>query len=177
MAELQRRGTLVLVIDVEDDPGILNDGNLRKIDAGKSVKALGALFLRPGAGDDFPTENDIDFVGPVMGSETETVQEIGPVSYTHLVEIEKLKITDYERNKPIKIIWEKAGSRYSVTNNYIKFPEVDSPSRDELFRMNAYIDVYKRQEYDCLLMFVRHKNKALTREQLLKALWLSLIHI
>lgn len=26
-----------------------------------------------------------------------------------------------------------------MTNNYIKFPEVDSPSRDELFRMNAYI--------------------------------------
>lgn len=78
MAELQRRGTLVLVIDVEDDPGILNDGNLRKIDAGKSVEALGALFLRPGAGDDFPAENDIDSVGPVMGSETETVQEIGP---------------------------------------------------------------------------------------------------
>lgn len=80
MAELQRRGTLVLVIDVEDDPGILNDGNLRKIDAGKSVKALGALFLRPGAGDDFPAENDIDSVGPVMGSETETVQEIGRAS-------------------------------------------------------------------------------------------------
>ena len=59
--------------------------------------------------------------------------------FNYDVEIEKLKITDYERNKPIKIIWEKAGSRYSVTNNYIKFPEVDSPSRDELFRMNAYI--------------------------------------
>lgn len=26
-------------------------------------------------------------------------------------------------------------------------------------------------EYDCLMMFVRHKNKALTREQLLAALW------
>lgn len=59
--------------------------------------------------------------------------------FNYDVEIEKIKITDYERNKPIKIIWEKAGSRYSVTNNYIKFPEVASPSRDELFRMNAYI--------------------------------------
>ena len=59
--------------------------------------------------------------------------------FNYDVEIEKLKITDYERNKPIKIIWEKAGSRYSVTNNYIKFPEVDSHSRDDLFRMNAYI--------------------------------------
>lgn len=32
-------------------------------------------------------------------------------------------------------------------------------------------DFIKAHEYDCLLMFVHHKTKALTREQLLKALW------
>ena len=59
--------------------------------------------------------------------------------FNYDVEVEKLKITNYERTKPIKIVWEKSGSRYSVTNNYIKFPEVDLPNRDELLRMNAYI--------------------------------------
>lgn len=33
-------------------------------------------------------------------------------------------------------------------------------------------EVYlKPMEYECLLMFVRHKNKALTRGQILGALW------
>ena len=59
--------------------------------------------------------------------------------FNYDVEIEKIKIINYKRNKPIKIIWEKSGSRYSATGNYIKFPETDSPSRDELLRMNAYI--------------------------------------
>ncbi len=59
--------------------------------------------------------------------------------FNYDVEVEKIKITNYKRNKPIKIIWEKSGSRYSVTDNYIKFPEANSPNKDELLRMNAYI--------------------------------------
>lgn len=59
--------------------------------------------------------------------------------FNYDVEIDKLKITNYKRRKPIKIKWEKSGSRYSVTENYIKFPETDSSGRDELLRMNAYI--------------------------------------
>lgn len=59
--------------------------------------------------------------------------------FNYDIEIEKIKITNYKREKPIKIIWEKMASRYSVTNKYIKFPEINSPSRDELLRMNAYI--------------------------------------
>lgn len=59
--------------------------------------------------------------------------------FNYDVEIEKIKIINYRRKKPIKIKWEKSGTRYSVTNSYIKFPETDSPSRDELLRMNAYI--------------------------------------
>lgn len=59
--------------------------------------------------------------------------------FNYDVVIEKIKITNYKRNKPIKIIWEKSGSRYSVTSTYIKFPEVDTLNREELLRMNAYI--------------------------------------
>lgn len=59
--------------------------------------------------------------------------------FNYDVVIEKIKITNYKRNKPIKIIWEKSGSRYSVTSKYIKFPEVDTLNREELLRMNAYI--------------------------------------
>lgn len=59
--------------------------------------------------------------------------------FNYDVEVEKIKITDYKRNRPIRIKWEKAGARYSTTYNYIKFPEVSSPGREELLRMNAYI--------------------------------------
>ena len=47
--------------------------------------------------------------------------------------------------------------------------EIDTEKRSVT---KAGEEIYlKPMEYDCLLMFVRHKNKALTREQLLKALW------
>lgn len=59
--------------------------------------------------------------------------------FNYDIEIEKIAITKYERNRPIKIRWEKSSSRYSVTETYIKFPEANSPSRDDLLRMNAYI--------------------------------------
>ncbi|MDO5135219.1 MAG: AAA family ATPase [Eubacteriales bacterium] len=59
--------------------------------------------------------------------------------FNYDIEIGKIKIIDYKRKKPIKIKWDKPGARYSVTENYIKFPEIDLPSRDELLRMNAYI--------------------------------------
>lgn len=59
--------------------------------------------------------------------------------FNYEVEIEKVKIINYVRNKPIKLVWEKSGNKYSVTNNYIKFPEIHQINRDELLRMNAYI--------------------------------------
>ena len=47
--------------------------------------------------------------------------------------------------------------------------EIDTEKRSVT---KAGEEIYlKPMEYDCLLMFIRHKNKALTREQLLKALW------
>lgn len=59
--------------------------------------------------------------------------------FNYDIDIEKIKITGYKRKKPIKIVWEQSGSRYSVTENYIKFPECVQPNREELLRMNAYI--------------------------------------
>ena len=59
--------------------------------------------------------------------------------FNYEVEIEKLKITHYERNHPIKMVWDASASRYSVTGGYIKFPEVEAANREELLRMNAYI--------------------------------------
>lgn len=59
--------------------------------------------------------------------------------FNYEVEIDRIRIENYRRKKSIKIKWEKAGERYSATGTYIKFPELASPSRDELLRMNAYI--------------------------------------
>ena len=59
--------------------------------------------------------------------------------FNYEVEIEKLKITHYERNHPIKMVWDASASRYSVTGGYIKVPEVEAANREELLRMNAYI--------------------------------------
>jgi len=59
--------------------------------------------------------------------------------FNYNVEAEKIKIINYKRIKSIKIIWEESGARYSATGSYIKFPKTDSPNRDELLRMNAYI--------------------------------------
>ena len=79
--------------------------------------------------------------------------------FNYDVEVEKLKITNYERTKPIKIVWEKSGSRYSVTNNYIKFPEVDLPNRDELLRMNVYLLEFINGGYCCSTIYTNCKGK------------------
>ena len=59
--------------------------------------------------------------------------------FNYDIDIDKIKITNYKRKKSIKIIWEEYSSRYSVTKNYIKFPKIEEPSREELLKMNAYI--------------------------------------
>lgn len=59
--------------------------------------------------------------------------------FNYDIDIDKIKITNYKRKKSIKIIWEESSSRYSVTKNYIKFPKIEEPSREELLKMNAYI--------------------------------------
>ena len=59
--------------------------------------------------------------------------------FNYDIDIDKIEITKYKRKKSIKIIWEESSSRYSVTKNYIKFPKIEEPSREELLKMNAYI--------------------------------------
>ncbi|SCG87775.1 Uncharacterised protein [uncultured Clostridium sp.] len=78
MAEFQRCGALILVIDIKDDAGVLDNGDLREIDAGKSIEALGTLLFGSGSGNDFSAEHDVDSVRPVVRGKTKAVQKIGP---------------------------------------------------------------------------------------------------
>lgn len=59
--------------------------------------------------------------------------------FNYDVVIDRMKVTDYKRNKSLKIKWEKEGVRYSATDIYVKFPEIEAPVREDLLRMNAYI--------------------------------------
>lgn len=59
--------------------------------------------------------------------------------FNYDIEIDKLEINNYRRSRPIKILWEEQGERYSVTEQYIKFPGKEEYTREELLRMNAYI--------------------------------------
>lgn len=59
--------------------------------------------------------------------------------FNYEMDIEKLEIRNYKRNKAIKILWEESGERYSVTEQYIKFPQNINYTREDLLRMNAYI--------------------------------------
>ncbi|MDO4339378.1 MAG: response regulator transcription factor [Eubacteriales bacterium] len=52
---------------------------------------------------------------------------------------------------------------------HIRDVEIDPQSRT--VKKNGKEVALMPMEYDCLMMFVRHKNKALTRSQLLTALW------
>ena len=76
MAEGKRPCIDILVIDVENDPVVMDHGDVRKIDAGKSIVAFGELFFGPGARDDLASENNGHAVRAVMGSETEAVQKV-----------------------------------------------------------------------------------------------------
>ena len=54
-------------------------------------------------------------------------------------EAEKIEIKNYKRKFGLEIRWERTAERYSATETYIKFPQYDVCTREELFRMNAYI--------------------------------------
>ncbi len=59
------------------------------------------------------------------------------LNYT--VEIEKIEIKNYVRTRPFKIFFKKDAKRYSAKENTITFPEVQTYTKEELLRMNAYI--------------------------------------
>lgn len=66
---------------------------------------------------------------------------------------------------------EKVLERHRIQREVIRIRDVEiNPERRTVTKAGE--EVYlKPMEYDCLMMFVRHKNKALTRDQLLSALW------
>lgn len=59
--------------------------------------------------------------------------------FNYGVEAEKIEIVNYRRKKKLEIRWEEMAERYSVTENYIKFPLQESYSKEQILRMNAYI--------------------------------------
>ena len=59
--------------------------------------------------------------------------------FNYEVEIGKLEIQNYSRNKRVTLRWEDGGERYSARENYIKFPKRDHVNREDLLKMNAYI--------------------------------------
>lgn len=59
--------------------------------------------------------------------------------FNYGVDAEKIEILNYHRKKKLEVKWEKTAERYSVTETYIKFPEQEECSKEQLLRMNAYI--------------------------------------
>ena len=66
---------------------------------------------------------------------------------------------------------EKVLERHQKGREILKVRDVEIDTEKRSVTKVGEEIYLKPMEYDCLLMFVRHKNKALTREQLLKALW------
>ena len=66
---------------------------------------------------------------------------------------------------------EKVLERNGKNNHFIRIYDVEIDTEKRIVT-KAGKEVYlKPMEYECLLMFARHKNKALTRGQILGALW------
>ncbi len=66
---------------------------------------------------------------------------------------------------------DKILARCRPTKEWIQIRDVEIFPEERKVR-RAGVDVYlKPMEFDCLMMFVKNKNKVLTRSQLLSALW------
>lgn len=66
---------------------------------------------------------------------------------------------------------EKVLERYRSGTEIIRIRDVEINPEKRTVRKGGEEVYLKPMEYNCLMMFVRHKNKALTREQLLASLW------
>lgn len=66
---------------------------------------------------------------------------------------------------------EKVLERHRTKEEIIRIRDVEINIQSRTVVKGGETVYLKPMEYDCLLMFVRHKNKALTREQLLSNLW------
>ena len=77
MIELQQFRGLFLIINVKDDPVIVDYRDIRIVNARKCIIAFRKLFFCTGSCDDLAAENNDRSVCPRMGSETKAVQKIG----------------------------------------------------------------------------------------------------
>ena len=68
----------VLVVNVEEDVGILDGRNKGEVDGDKGVVGLGPLLLGPGPADDLAVEDQVDPVSPVVRGKEQAVVEVGP---------------------------------------------------------------------------------------------------
>lgn len=66
---------------------------------------------------------------------------------------------------------EKVLERYRGRKEVIRIRDVEIDPEQRTVTKNGEEIYLKPKEFDCLMMFVQHPNKALTREQILKALW------
>lgn len=66
---------------------------------------------------------------------------------------------------------EKVLERHRVVHERIKILDVEIDEEKRVVKKAGQEIYLKPMEYECLLMFAHHKNKALTREQLLGTLW------
>lgn len=66
---------------------------------------------------------------------------------------------------------EKVLERHRTSREIIRILDVEIDEEKRTVKKAGREIYLKPMEYECLLMFVHHKNKALTREQLLGTLW------
>lgn len=66
---------------------------------------------------------------------------------------------------------EKVLKRNGVSETVVKILDVEINTEKRMVTKRGEEVYLKPMEYECLLMFARHKNKALTRKQILGALW------
>ena len=59
--------------------------------------------------------------------------------FNYDVEADIIEICAYHREKKLELLWEPEGQRYSVGTTFLKFPEQEEYTREQLLRMNSYI--------------------------------------
>ena len=59
--------------------------------------------------------------------------------FNYEIEIEKLEINNYKRFSKLELCWEEDSTRFSATKQYIKFPRLIDPTREDLLRIASYI--------------------------------------
>lgn len=66
---------------------------------------------------------------------------------------------------------EKVLSRFQKEEDCHRIRDVEIFPKERIVRKNGTVIPFKPMEFDCLMLLVRYKNIALSREQLLQMLW------